>query len=193
MRRIGVLGGSFNPPHLGHLVISTWVLNEFQLDKILFVPSYIRPIGSEKVDVPFVHRAEMTRLAIKNEPRFELSLIEGERQKVTYSVELLEILHKKYKGAEFFFLIGSDCITEIERWKRWQDLWKLSEVIVFRRLNFDPIKLEKKVHRELKLSSAPIIELSSSVIRNRIKNRLPVKFMIPAQVENYIRKNNLYL
>ena len=88
MKKIGVFGGSFNPPHYGHLIVASYIFNELALDSILFVPTYIRPIDPEKVNVPFDKRAEITRLAVENDRRFEISLIEGISGKLTYSVEL---------------------------------------------------------------------------------------------------------
>ena len=187
-RRIGILGGTFNPPHVGHLALAAESLRRLKLEKVIFVPTLIPPhkkIGDNNA----LRRYKMVSLACKDNPKFEVSKIELKRKSVSYSVETLRRLKKKYgKNAELFFITGSDSLDELESWKNIDEILKLANFIVALRPGF-PIK---KLRRGIKLIKIPVPDISSSTIRERARLSRQIRSLVPESVRRYIIKNKLY-
>ena len=182
------MGGAFNPPHLGHLVLAQEALEKLKLEKIIFMPSYIPPhkkIGRDNA----YRRYRMISLASKDNPAFQVSGIELERREVSYSVETLKILKKQYgRETELFFIIGSDSLFNLRRWKDEKELFKLANFVVGERPGF-PIR---KIRKKIKLIRMPLLDISSSMIRSRLRRSLPVRYIIPEKVRRFIEKSGLY-
>lgn len=187
--RIAVLGGRFDPIHVGHLLIARQVL-EFDptIDKVLFVPAFEhhwKPIQASPE-----HRIEMINSIL--EDKMEVSDIEIKRKGVSYSIDTIRAL-KKETGAEIVWVVGSDIVREFDRWKEKQELVKEATFLVFPR---DPYKLPKNLPTGFKLvesSTLQVANFSSTVIRDRIKTGRTIKYLVSPQVENYIKENNLYV
>ncbi|MFZ3065216.1 MAG: nicotinate-nucleotide adenylyltransferase [Nitrospirota bacterium] len=217
--RIGILGGTFNPIHNGHLKIAEAVLERLNLDRILFIPANLPPHKSEKGIIDVQHRVEMVRLAIANNPRFELSTIEAERKGVSYTIDTLRELEGIYgKDAGLFFITGIDAFLDIKTWKEADTLISDYNFVVIPRTSFNYTDLKKVLalnlsERELSdldkgaadflelpmsgkgrlyLLNIPAVDISSKNIRNRIKSGEKLKYLLPESVELYIIKNKLY-
>lgn len=200
MKRIGIMGGTFNPIHKGHLALARAAMDEFVLDKIIFIPAGMPPHKKPGEIIDKEHRYKMVKMAIKGSSKFLISRIELDRKGISYAVDTFNELKKKYGGkAKLFYVMGLDSINEILEWKKPLELFKLCEFIVstrpgsrirtFKRLvRFPPLQKEvDKIHlMELKEN------ISSSDIRERLKSGRSVKGLLPKTVENYIRKHNLY-
>lgn len=188
--KIGILGGSFNPVHIGHLILARTVLEEIRLDKIIFIPCYIQPLKSSREFAFPEHRLEMLRLALEGNDSFEISDIEIKRKGKSYTVDTLKILKKTYD--DLFFIIGIDNLREFHKWKEPDKILRLAKLIVTNRGGIDQ-KIPKRIRRkEIITCKIPNIEISSSYIRERIREGKSIKFLVPDNVEKYILINNLY-
>ncbi|KAF0134399.1 MAG: nicotinate-nucleotide adenylyltransferase [Candidatus Saganbacteria bacterium] len=200
MKRIGILGGTFNPIHNGHLALAAAAKEEFALSEIIFMPSGNPPHKNIDKVVDKEHRYDMVKLAIKNKKDFSPSRLELDREGFSYAVDTFNDLKKKYKRkVKLFYIMGLDSINEILSWKKPLELFTLCEFIVgtrpgtkvrtFKRLvKFPPLEKEvDKIHlMELKE------DISSSDIRKKIKDGKSVLKVVPKTVLNYIRKEGLY-
>ncbi len=196
---IGVLGGTFDPIHSGHLVIAKEARKKFNCLKVLFVPAGQPWLKADREITPAFHRVEMVRRAIAGKNDFELSTVEVDRTSPSLSVETVAILQKKLgKGAELFFLVGWDSLAGLYQWKEPSRLVKMCKLVAVNRPGFrrpDLKVLESSVpgvsESVVWLDIEPI-NLSSSDIRKRVARGLPIHGMVPEAVEIYIKENNLY-
>lgn len=200
MKRIGIMGGTFNPPHNGHLALAKAALVEFALDEVIFIPSANPPHKDPKDVIDKEHRFNMVMIAIGKTPKYSISRIELDRKGISYAVDTFNELVLKYKSkVKLFYIMGLDSINEILEWKKPLELFKLCEFIVgtrpgtkirtFKRLvKFPPLQKEvDKIHlMELKE------DISSSIIRKRIKEGKSVASVLPPKVLKYIKENKLY-
>lgn len=186
--RTGILGGLFDPPHLGHLIVAQFVMEEFKLDKVLFVPAGKPP--HKYGYLPFKIRYKMTELAIMNNRRFSISNIEENIPGKTYTIEVI----KKIKGqgySNIYLIIGRDQWEEINTWKTPEELFKLCRIIVMPRPN-SMIKKVGKFSKKILFSNSPLIAISSTMIRKRIKQGKDIQYLLPETVYKYIKRKKLY-
>lgn len=190
MTKIGLMGGTFDPVHLGHLITAQAVREIRNLDKIIFIPAFISPHKTNKSSAGENHRLKMLQLAIEDTPFFEISDIELKAKSISYTVNTLEKFKKKYHELEF--IIGYDNIINFNTWKMPDRIIELAQLVVLRRRTNDK-KIEKdKYYKAAIFVKTPVIEISSSEIRDRIKKGLQVDFLIPPKVKKYIDTFNLY-
>ena len=182
--RIGLLGGTFNPIHFGHIEIAKAALNLLNLDKLLFIPAG-NPWQKEDF-ISFDHRSKMLKLAIKNLEKVEISEIEKDENQPSYTYQTLQKLHLIYPDSEFIFLMGSDAVKNIGTWKEPNLVKTLARIYIVPRQN-DPI-VDWHFDR-LQFSPIPI---SSSQIREKIKNEESIDEFVPSEVIKYIKANQLY-
>ena len=186
--RIGILGGTFNPPHLGHLILAEESLRQLKLDKVIFIPAFIPPHKKVKRNNPQM-RYKMAILACKGNPAFEVSSIEVSRSTVSYSVDTLRAFKKRYgKRAELFFIIGGDSLGYFKKWKNSRELLNLAHFAVAARQGFSARSLKKK----MLAVEMPLADISSSDIRSRVKKNLSIRYLVPEEVRRFIEKNRLY-
>ncbi|HEY8362688.1 MAG TPA: nicotinate-nucleotide adenylyltransferase [Tissierellaceae bacterium] len=198
--KIGIMGGTFDPIHIGHLILAESARESLNLNKIIFIPTGINPFKIDKNTASPVHRLEMLKLAIESNEHFTISSIEIERSGITYTIDTMKALREKYKEDELYFIVGSDIVFQIEKWKDFKDIFKLCKFVLVNRPGNDCNEIDNKI-KELNLRYAisfirinsPYIDISSSDIRNRIKNNKSIKYLVPLKVEEYIKKNNLYM
>ena len=216
-QKLGILGGTFNPIHYGHLAAAEQVRDSLKLDRVLFVPAYMPPHKYEE-DIPSAEqRREMVRLAISENPLFAISDIEIERKGKSYTIDTIETLRAAYPGAELYFITGLDSFLEIRTWKEWERLLDRCCFIVLSRPGYwfmDLLKLDfmKQAEKELRALDAkemtravaqsgnkkiyleliPHYEISSTDIRKRVRQARTIKYHLPVSVETYIIEHTLY-
>ena len=198
-KRVGIMGGTFNPIHIGHLIIAEAAYEAYDLDEVLFVPSGISYMKDQSEILDAKKRVHMTGLAIEDNPHFALSTIEIDRDGNSYSYETLETLRKQNPNTEYFFLVGSDTLFALETWKHPEILLPSCTILVAVR-NGVPMEkmqehakyLEEKFGGSIQLLTTPNIEISATDIRNRIAANRNVKYFVPDSVLQFIEKNNLY-
>ena len=199
LNKIGIMGGTFDPIHLGHLFIAETALHNLKLDKILFIPTGSPPHKNNLNITPAHHRLIMAELAINDNPKFQLSDIEIKRNGKSYTIDTVRELKSIYKGVDFVFITGTDSFVEMETWENCRDLFKEITIVVARRLNYDNESFyERKQYFNMKYGAKiidmrlPLLEISSSDIRDRIKKGSPIRYLVPYDVREYIKKHGLY-
>lgn len=194
MKKIGLFGGSFNPIHIGHLIFAQEALYQFQLDKIVFIPTVNPPHKDPGELIDSHHRYRMVELAIDQNPEFEISDIEIKRGGISYTIDTLQEFQKAQKeNAEFSLLVGMDMLSEIFTWKEAEKLINLCWFLGAPRAGYSIENLETRLKNRVKLVNMPIIEIAGRTIRDRIQKKLPVRYWVPEGVYNYIIENRLYM
>lgn len=199
--RIGIIGGTFDPIHYGHLFIAQTALDELNLNKVLFIPTGKPPHKREKLITQAYKRIDMLKLAIKGNSKFDISTIEITREKISYTIDTIKELQQYYnKKTEFYFIVGSDAFIDIESWKEYKNLLVSVKFIVMTRQIFKNQLLDEKIKLFTKEYNAditklkiPILDISSTNIRKRIKEGRSIKYLLPEDVEAYIFSNRLYI
>ena len=198
--RTGIFGGSFNPVHLGHLIITDRFRESLNLDKVLLVPSNISPfkVGMKEEYAPASDRIAMLKLAFASVTYAEVDTFEITKAGISYSADTIEYLANKYAGAELFFLIGEDQAEKFSKWKTPRRIASLAQIcIAGRDLQTMVAKKIEETFAEIDVKpiqiNSPIIEISSSEIRRRIRENKSINFLTPPEVADYIRTHKLYL
>ncbi|WP_342452066.1 nicotinate-nucleotide adenylyltransferase [Leucobacter exalbidus] len=188
-RRIGVMGGTFDPIHNGHLVAASEVAQSFNLDEVVFVPTG-KPWQKSNVS-PSEHRYLMTVIATASNPRFTVSRVDIDRDGATYTVDTLRDLHKKWPNAELFFISGADAVEQIFSWKDVGQLWDLAHFIAVSRPGHE-LSLLGLSGEHVSLLEVPALAISSTDCRARVGRGDPVWYLVPDGVVQYIAKYGLY-
>lgn len=193
MRGLGLFGGTFNPIHSGHLIVAEDARELLCLEKIIFIPSYIPP--HKKQITSSKHRYRMAELAIKNNPNFEISDIELKRKGRSYTVDTLREFKKRYTDFELYFLMGVDQLLEIETWKTPDEVFRLCKVVVLSRPGYE-IKNSRTTRMggyDLMPIEVTLVDISSTEIKKRVADGRSFRYLVPQNVEEYIKKNRLYV
>ena len=192
--KLCLFGGTFDPPHLGHLVIAEFVKESEGFDIILFVPAPNPPHKGKNIS-PIKDRLEMLRLAIMENAYFRLSDLEIERGGTSYTNETIIEAKEKFNlsSKDTYLLIGSDSLINFHKWKNYKTILKECKVIVASRPGFQESRIDEKILSQISFSDIPKIEISSSQIRKRIKKGFTVRYMLSNQVMNSINKTGLYI
>jgi nicotinate-nucleotide adenylyltransferase len=198
--RIGILGGTFNPVHLGHLILAQSAVETFNLSRLLFIPCAIPPHKRTSALLPAQRRLDMINAAIEGDPRFEVSDIEIERGGISYAVDTVAALTRSYPDSELFFVIGDDTLPELHQWKDIYSLLPMCRFAAFSRgrergtLRPDDLKLDPPWPERLMadFTAGRRIEISSSDIRYRVAEGLSIRYLVPDAVEMYIAEHGLY-
>ena len=190
--KICLFGGTFDPPHIGHLLIAQTVCEAENFDKILFIPAYTPPHKS--AITPINHRIEMVKIAIRNNPKFEYSDVDIIRKGVSYTIDtILDIKQNSgLKNNEVYYLIGSDSLIDLKNWKDPKKILKECNVIVAIRPGFRPSDIPHWILQEVHFANIPRFELSSRKIRSRWVKDLTIRYMVTLPIWEYINRNNLY-
>ncbi|HZK00661.1 MAG TPA: nicotinate-nucleotide adenylyltransferase [Tissierellaceae bacterium] len=198
--KIGIMGGTFNPIHHGHLILSEYIRIHVNLDKIIFIPTGNPPHKDRQNILDGGIRLEMVRLAIKNNPYFTATDIEVKRPEISYTIDTIIHLKEIYRDCDLYMIIGSDTLLSLYTWKDISYILGQVKFIVADRLGLHDDDVEKEIKRlNNKYSSniisvdSPVIDISSTLIRQRLKANLSVKYLLPEAVEEYIIENKYYL
>ena len=187
--RIGILGGTFNPIHIGHLILAEEALSKLKLDKVIFVPTYIPPHKNVEGSVKPKDRLKMVELAIADNSSLEVSTFELDSKKKSYSIDTLKAFRDIYgQAAQLYFITGSDLLKDLFSWKNVNEIFKMSKFIVANRPGY-PVK---DVPEEVERVVITPIEVSSEDIRKRLKEGKPIRYLVPEKVREYIIKHSLY-
>ncbi|HWY98220.1 MAG TPA: nicotinate (nicotinamide) nucleotide adenylyltransferase [Bacteroidia bacterium] len=190
-KKIGLFFGSFNPIHIGHLVIAEYMVEFTELDKVWFVISPQNPLKPERTLLSEKQRLQMVRLAIEFDNRFKVSTVEFDLPSPSYTINTLAHLKEKNPKQEFALIMGADNITTLHKWKNYEQLLENNEIYVYpRKESYDIPAYAKRpsVH----LTEAPVMEISSTFIRNAIKDKKDVRHMLPLPVAEYIKEMHFY-
>jgi len=187
-------GGTFDPPHIAHAIIAESLLDQFGLDKILFLPAYLAPHKSSQDCSAIQHRVAMVRLAIAGNPRFELSTLEADREGISYTIDTINAINRVYhlSREDFYFLIGSDSLMELHRWRQPQEILRRVTLLVAPRPGFDPGRVQPEFLAEVQFIQSPVIEISSSRIREKLRCGESIRYLVNPAVEAYICEHQLY-
>jgi nicotinate-nucleotide adenylyltransferase len=187
--RLGVLGGSFNPPHVGHVIIASDAYEALHLDKLLIVPAAANPLKAENARAASAtDRLEMVRTTFSGDPRFEVSAMEIERGGLSYTVDTLEALAREYPGAELVLLMGMDAFSSLDRWKQPGRIRELARLAVLARGDEAP-----SLPDEVQAVTTRRIDVSSSEIRARLAAGRSIKGFVADSVERFISAAKLYV
>src|SRR6056297_350904 len=191
--RIGIMGGVFDPIHIGHLFTAEEARINYDLDKVIFVPC-LNPTHKRNGQVTDVkHRLEMSYLATDNNPYFEVSKIEINRSGPSYTIDTIRDFRDIYGwDAGIFFITGADAFLEIETWYKKEELLKMCQFVAATRPGYDLKKLHQNFKEVLKIMEIPLLAISSTDIRNRIRNGLSIRYIVLEGVREYIYKHKLY-
>lgn len=199
MKKVGIMGGTFNPIHVGHLFLAENAYEQLELSKVLFMPSK-NPPHKEKPDmVTEQQRVDMIALAIQSNPHFELSTFELTREGMTYTADTLTLLTEQNPDIEYYFIVGADSLFYMHKWRNPQIIFNLCTVIAANRDEAAPEELEKQAgflnktyNARIKFIQMPTIQIASAVIRKRIAEGKSVRYYLTDAVNDYILANKLY-
>ena len=187
--RIGILGGTFNPIHKGHIYLAKQALKELNLDKVIFVPPKITPLRDEKEIIDSEERFRLVQLAIEDNDKFEASSYEIDKGGISYTIDTLKAFRDKFDNkTELFFIIGSDVADELDKWKDFDNIRNISNFVIARCPNFKLPKIDK----DIITFDINALDISSSEVRRKIKNNENFKDLAPDKVYQYIKKKGLY-
>ncbi|WP_410220398.1 nicotinate (nicotinamide) nucleotide adenylyltransferase [Pedobacter sp.] len=189
-QKIGLFFGSFNPIHIGHLIIANYMANFSDLDEVWFVVSPHNPLKQKSSLANMYDRLEMVNLAIANTPYLKANDIEFKLPQPSYTIDTLIHLKEKYPNKEFVLIMGADNLVSFKKWKNYEVLLRDYSIYVYPRpeANVD----EWKAHPSITFTTTPQMEISSTFIRNAIKQKKNIRFLVPDEVIGFIDKKNLY-
>ncbi|QHT47226.1 nicotinate-nucleotide adenylyltransferase [Bacillus sp. SB49] len=186
MKRIGILGGTFDPPHLGHLTMAEYVYEEMGLDEVWFMPSYIPP-HKEEASTDADKRVAMVERAISGHPDFRVCDIERKREGTSYTVDTMRDLKRLYPEVIFYFIIGGDMVEHLPKWNRIEELVDIVQFVGVNRPGY-----ERSHEIPVEFVDIPSVDISSTVIRERVAAGKSIRYIVPESVTQYMKEYGLY-
>ena len=198
--KIGIMGGTFDPIHIGHLLLGEFAYENFHLDEIWFLPNGNPPHKTtDESGVSLDDRIEMVKLATDDVPYFRMNLYEASSKKHSYTYSTMRALREMYPKHEFFFILGADSLFSIEQWKNFREIFPSCTILAAMRDDKDTESMQAQIRylnekygADIRLLQAPLVEISSTTIRRRAENGLSIRYMVPDVVSEYIQSNALY-
>jgi nicotinate-nucleotide adenylyltransferase len=190
INNIGLYFGSFNPLHIGHLIIASYIIDSTELDQIWFVISPHNPLKDKKTLLSNIHRLAMVNIAIEDNPKFRACDIEFNLPTPSYTINTLAVLKEKYHEKRFHLIMGEDNLESFEKWRNFEKILQNHHLFVYPRQGKDGGEL--RTHDSVTLVNAPMIEISSSFIRKSIKEKRDFRYYLPEKVYQYIREMHFY-
>jgi nicotinate-nucleotide adenylyltransferase len=188
--KVGLFFGSFNPIHVGHMLLANYMLEFTDLEQIWFVVSPHNPLKQKSSLLDQNHRLQLVNIAIENQAKFKASNIEFKLPQPSYTINTLTYLAEKYPNTKFALIMGSDNLENFHKWKNYEEILKRFELYVYPRPENDGGAL--KNHANVKLINAPLMEISSTLIRQAIREKKDVQFFVPEKVWEYIQEMHFY-
>lgn len=198
--KIGIMGGTFDPIHIGHLLLGEFAYEDFDLDEIWFMPNGNPPHKvTDHTAEAMNHRIEMVKLAVADVPYFHVDLYETKTEEYSYTYSTLKEFNRRYPEHEFYFILGADSLFAIEEWKCFREIFPYCTILAAMRDDLDVQSMQLQIdylreqyNAKIELLRAPLVEISSTSIRRRASLGLSVRYMVPDSVSDYIRKHRLY-
>ena len=198
-KRVGILGGTFDPPQMGHLILAEYSRETLNMDHILFVPVADHPVKKDDIRLPIRHRLAMLELAIEDNEYFSISRVDIDRDGPHYSADTVNIIQSQYPEAQIYFVMGGDNLRSLPTWQRASDLYKGCRLAVMKRADED---IAPSMHEDIlpglsdkvDIVDVPMLSmwLSSTYVVERIRHHQSVRYLVPDRVLEYIAQNNLY-
>lgn len=197
MERIGILGGTFDPPHVGHLILAQHAVDAIGLTRLLFMPAADPPHKQQETKTPVNHRLAMLECATLDNAQFSISRVDVDRPGPHYSVDMLRLVQVEYPQANLYFIMGGDSLRDLPKWHKPQELISLCRIAVMRRpqsvISVDMHSaILPELEERLTIVDAPLIDISSTAIVARIEAGLSIRYLVPDAVLSYINTNQLY-
>ncbi len=190
--RVGIFGGSFNPPHVAHQIIADFVLDQFELDRILWIPNHQSPLKDRSELADAEDRLAMTHAATAGNEAFEVSDCELRRAGLSYTIDTVAELQEQQPETEFHLMIGSDSLAGLDRWHQPRRLLERVPFIVFPRPGHPDAETPAGFEDRVIFADAPLLQISSSSIRERSRSDRSIRYLVPERVYEYIRTHRLY-
>lgn len=187
MKRVGIIGGTFDPPHIGHLIVAQEVLHALQLDEVRFMPNHTPPHKTKNSNTTNEDRLSMLEYAMEDHLNFKIERIELERNGPSYTYDTMVLLKNREPDVDFYFIIGADMVEQLYKWYKIDELVKIVKFVGVHRPNY-----QLKTQYPIKTLEIPSVDISSSMIRKRIENGWPIKYYVHEKVLYYIKKKGLY-
>jgi nicotinate-nucleotide adenylyltransferase len=187
LKKVGILGGTFNPPHTGHLVIANEVFHAYGLDEVWFMPNQVPPHKSVTEPISNSDRLAMLELAISDNPFFRVERAELDRSGPSYTYETMRILKDMYKEHDFYFIIGGDMVEYLPKWHQIDELLEMVKFVGVSRPSF-----KDESPYNILYAATPQMDISSSMIRERVKADTSIRYLLPEPVREYIEEHGLY-
>ncbi len=198
--KTGIMGGTFDPIHFGHLILAQTAMEQFDLDEVLVMPAKAPPHKSRNGITPAAHRIAMTRLAIAGSPGFRLSLFEMEREGYTYTYETLQLLTSQNPDRHYYFIMGADSLFDFQKWRNPQIIASLCTILVANRSEEPDRELLEQIEYicreyggDVRLLRIPALEISSRALRDKVRKCASIRYYTPDAVVDYIQEHRLYL
>ncbi|MFA6807907.1 MAG: nicotinate-nucleotide adenylyltransferase [Eubacteriales bacterium] len=198
-KRLGIMGGTFDPIHYGHMVAAEMARTAFNLDYVLFIPTGTPPHKVDHQVTEACYRYKMVDLSIRDNAFFKLSSLEIDRDGPSYTIDTLKILQNKFPKQEIFFITGTDALKELVSWREPENIIRFAKVIGASRPGYDASEFLEKIFKEYPVTKeriseleVPALAISSTDIRRRVRTGKSIRYLLPEEVRLYIEKNNLY-
>lgn len=198
-RRIGIMGGTFNPIHYAHLLLAESAREQYQLDRVIFIPTGIPYMKDTSNIPPGELRYQLVKIAIRDNPYFTCSRLEIDRPGNTYTADTLRELHKMYPGDHLYFIMGADSVMDLEKWHKVKEVFESTTILAAVRHKVDATQLEErkkelaeKYQADIELLEYGRMDVSSTVIRDRISKGLSVRYLLPEECIEFIRTKSFY-
>lgn len=199
MKKIGILGGTFNPIHNGHLIMAETARSAYDLDEVLLIPSGCSYMKDQKEILPGEVRLEMTRLVAAENPHFKESVIETQREGNTYTCDTIQQLKRQHPDAEFYYIVGADTLFSMERWKNPEVIFSSCITVAAvrdgwqdERLLKQAARLSEKYHADIRMLPSLHIGISSTEIRKRCRQKQSIRYLVPECVRSFLEENGYY-
>jgi nicotinate-nucleotide adenylyltransferase len=198
---VGVFGGTFDPVHLGHLIVAEQCREQVDLDQVLFVPAARPPHKQDHPTASFVRRVEMLELALAGQPAFQIEQLEKDRPGPSYTADTLQELRRRESEQELFLILGSDCLVDLPNWHEPERILDLATLLIVGRPDSprgskDDLRcalgIAPDAPAKFQIVDSPLIEISSSDIRRRIREKRSIRYLVPRAVECYLQTHGLY-
>lgn len=191
-RTVGVFGGSFDPPHVAHLIVAETLREQFAFDQIWWMPAYQPPHKTDAAQTPAHHRLAMTRAATQTNPAFLVSALEVEREGLSYTVDTLRLLQDRYPEVAFMLIVGGDSWADFDAWHRPDEIVRRVPLVVYPRPGAVDLTVPPPYAERVHIAEAPLLEVSSTLIRERRRDGRSIRYLVPEPVRAYIIEHGLY-